>query len=53
LAIGVNNKTSTLNAKFDSVIVRGRSCRILEIRPVDVKAMEAAQKQRRAAEKSS
>jgi hypothetical protein len=53
LAIGVNNKTSTLNAKFDSVIVRGRSCRILEIRPVDVKAMKAAQKQRRAVEKSS
>lgn len=53
LAIGVDNKTSTLNAKFDSVHVRGRNCRILEIRPVDVKAMKAAQKQRREAEKAA
>ena len=53
LAIGINNKTSTLSAKFDSVHVRGRQCRILEIRPVDVKAMKAAQKQGREAEKAA
>jgi hypothetical protein len=52
LAIGINNKSSRLTAKFDSVLVRGRQCRILEIRPVDVKAMKAAQKQRREAEKA-
>ena len=44
MAIGVDNKTSTLSAKFDAVRIGGRSCRILEIRPVDVKAMKAAQK---------
>jgi Family of unknown function (DUF6491) len=53
LSIGIDNKTSTLSAKFDSVKVRGRSCRILEIRPVDVKAMKAAQKQAREAEKAA
>jgi hypothetical protein len=53
LSIGIDNKTSTLSAKFDSVKVRGRSCRILEIRPVDGKAMKAAQKQAREAEQAA
>lgn len=58
-AIVINNKGSTVNAKFDSITVadRGQSannrCRILEIRPVDVKAMKAAEKERRELEKSA
>ncbi|MFZ9347431.1 MAG: DUF6491 family protein [Arenimonas sp.] len=53
MAIGVDNKTSSLSAKFDAVRVGGRSCRILEIRPVDVKAMKAAQKSEREAAKAA
>lgn len=53
MAIGVENKTSTLNAKFDALRIGGRSCRILEIRPVDVKAMKAAQKAEREAAKAA
>ncbi|WP_297802795.1 DUF6491 family protein [Arenimonas sp. GDDSR-1] len=52
MAIGVDNKTSTLNAKFDALRIGGRSCKILEIRPVDVKAMKAAQKAEREAAKA-
>ena len=37
----------TLDSKFDSILVRGQRCRIYEIRPVDVKALRAAQKQAR------
>lgn len=49
-AIAINNKGSTVSAGFDAitVLVRGQSannrCRILKIRPVDVKAMKAAEK---------
>lgn len=53
MAIGVENKTSTLNAKFDALRIGGRSCQILEIRPVDVKAMKAAQKAEREAAKAA
>ena len=53
MAIGVDNKTSSLSAKFDALRIGGRSCRILEIRPVDVKAMKAAQKAEREAAKSA
>jgi hypothetical protein len=53
MAIGVENKTSTLNAKFDALRIGGRSCRILQIRPVDVKAMKAAQKAEREAAKAA
>ncbi|MEY3360130.1 MAG: hypothetical protein RLZZ537_1516 [Pseudomonadota bacterium] len=53
MAIGVENKTSTLNAKFDALRIGGRSCRILQIRPVDVKAMKTAQKAEREAAKAA
>ncbi|MFY8061264.1 MAG: DUF6491 family protein [Arenimonas sp.] len=53
MAIGVENKTSTLNAKFDALRIGGRSCQILQIRPVDVKAMKAAQKAEREAAKAA
>ncbi len=53
MAIGVDNKTSSLSAKFDALRIGGRSCRILEIRPVDVKAMKAAQKAAREAAKAA
>jgi len=53
MAIGIDTKTSNLNAKFDSIRVRDRSCRILEIRPVDVKAMKAEQKRLNAAKKAA
>jgi len=58
-AIAINNKGSTVSAGFDSITVldRGQSannrCRILEIRPVDVKAMKAAEKARREQEKDA
>lgn len=56
-AIQIDNKGSSINAKFDSIKVLSRDnsfndkCRILEIRPVDVKAMKAAEKAKREAEK--
>jgi hypothetical protein len=53
MSIGVDNKTSSLSAKFDALRIGGRSCRILEIRPVDVKAMKAAQKAEREAAKAA
>ena len=53
MAIGVDNKTSILNAKFDAIRIGGRSCQILQIRPVDVKAMKAAQKAEREAAKAA
>ena len=53
MAIGVDNKTSSLSAKFDALRIGGRGCRILEIRPVDVKAMKAAQKAAREAAKAA
>ncbi|MEY2865977.1 MAG: hypothetical protein RIQ43_3 [Pseudomonadota bacterium] len=53
MAIGVENKTSTLNAKFDALRIGGRSCRIQQIRPVDVKAMKTAQKAEREAAKAA
>ncbi len=53
MAIGVDNKTSSLSAKFDALRIGGRSCQILEIRPVDVKAMKAAQKAERKAAKAA
>jgi hypothetical protein len=53
MAIGVDNKTSSLSAKFDALRIGGRSCQILEIRPVDVKAMKAAQKAEREAAKAA
>jgi hypothetical protein len=58
-AIAINNKGSTVSAGFDSITVldRGQNannrCRILEIRPVDVKAMKAAEKARREQEKDA
>jgi hypothetical protein len=53
MAIGVENQTSRLSAKFDALRIGGRSCQILEIRPVDVKAMKAAQKSQREAAKAA
>ena len=53
MAIGIDTNTSNLNAKFDSIHVRDRSCRILEIRPVDVKAMKAEQKRLKAEKKAA
>ena len=58
-AIAINNKGSTVNARFDSITVltRGQQatdrCRILEIRPVDVKAMKAAEKAERELDKNA
>jgi hypothetical protein len=58
-AIVINNKGSTVNAKFDSITVaeRGQNannrCQILEIRPVDVKAMKAAEKAGREQDKNA
>jgi hypothetical protein len=50
-AIGVENHGNTLSARFDSLRVRGQSCRIMQIKPVDVKAMKLAQKKLRDEEK--
>jgi hypothetical protein len=58
-AIAINSKGATVSAKFDFITVSGRvqgannRCRILEIRPVDVKAMKAAGKAGRKPEKSA
>jgi hypothetical protein len=46
-SIIVDFRNMTLDSKFDSILVRGQRCRIYEIRPVDVKALRAAQKQAR------
>ncbi len=57
-AIQIDNKGSSINAKFDSIKVLSNNnsfndkCRILEIRPVDVKAMKAAEKAKRELEKA-
>ena len=58
-AIAINNKGATVSAGFDAITVldRGQSannrCRILKIRPVDVKAMKAAEKAGRELEKGA
>ncbi len=58
-AIQIDNKGSSINAKFDSIKVLSSDnrfndkCRILDIRPVDVKAMKAAEKAKREAEKAA
>jgi Family of unknown function (DUF6491) len=58
-AIQVDNKGSSLNAKFDSIKVLSRGstfnekCRILEIRSIDVKAMKVAEKAKYEAEKDA
>jgi hypothetical protein len=58
-AIAINNKGATVSAGFDAITVldRGQSannrCRILQIRPVDVKAMKAAEKAGRGQENST
>ena len=58
-AIAINNKGATVSAGFDAITVldRGQSannrCRILKIRPVDVKAMKAAEKAGRGQENST
>jgi hypothetical protein len=46
-AIVVDFRNLTLDSKFDSILVGGRHCRIEEIRPVDVKALKAAERQAR------
>ena len=46
-AIVVDFHNMILDSKFDSIRVRGRSCRIYEIRPVDVKGLRAAEKKAR------
>lgn len=51
--LGVDNSSSSLNVRLDSIVVRGNRCRIIEIRPVDVKAMKAAQKAKREAAKAA
>ena len=51
--LGVDNSSSSLNIRLDAIVVRGNRCRIIEIRPVDVKAMKAAQKAKREAAKSA
>ncbi|MBP6534772.1 MAG: hypothetical protein KA218_06920 [Arenimonas sp.] len=58
-AITINSKGATVSAGFDAITVldRGQNannrCRILKIRPVDVKAMKAAEKARRELEKNA
>lgn len=42
--IFVNHGGNTLSIAFDSIVIGDRSCRITEIRPLDVKAMKAAEK---------
>ena len=51
--LGVDNSSSSLNVRLDAITVRGDRCRIIEIRPVDVKAMKAAQKAKREAAKAA
>lgn len=57
-AIQVDHQGSSISAKFDSIKVLSNNsfddkCRILEIKRVDVKALKAAEKTKRAAEKSA
>ncbi|MCW4453985.1 DUF6491 family protein [Flavobacterium sp. MXW15] len=53
--IGVTNHMGTVSARFDSVIVSGGSmgmrvpCRIQSIRPLDVKALKASERELREA----
>lgn len=56
-AISLTNFAGQVSARFDEVIVRGGGsgigripCRILEIRPLDVKAVDAAQDELREAQ---
>ncbi|WP_368561934.1 DUF6491 family protein [Pseudoxanthomonas sp. UTMC 1351] len=57
IAIGVTNTMGRVYSRFDDVIVRGGGgvsgnrfpCRILSIRPLDVKALKATQKEMREA----
>ena len=51
--LGVDNSSSSLNVRLDAIVVRGNRCRIIDIRPVDVKAMKAAQKAKREAAKAA
>lgn len=51
--LGVDNSSSSLNVRLDAIVVRGNRCRIVDIRPVDVKAMKAAQKAKREAAKAA
>ncbi|MFM6987117.1 MAG: DUF6491 family protein [Arenimonas sp.] len=51
--LGVDNSSSSLHVRLDAIVVRGNRCRIIEIRPVDVKAMKAAQKAKREAAKAA
>jgi hypothetical protein len=51
MGIVVDFRNMTLDSKFDDILVRGRRCRIYEIRPVDVKGLKAAEKQARAEHK--
>lgn len=51
-AISVTSQMGTVNARFDKVIVRDRNamtmpCQIREIRPVDIKAIRHAERDRR------
>ncbi len=58
-AIQVDHQGSSISAKFDSIKVLSNDnsfndkCRILEIKRVDVKAMKAAEKTKREAEKAA
>ena len=49
ISIDVHNMSLS---KFDKIKVRGRSCWISEIRPVDVKGLKAAEKEAKAAKAS-
>jgi len=51
--IVVDFRNMTLDSKFDNIVVRGRRCRIYEIRPVDVKGLRAAERLARAEHKDS
>jgi hypothetical protein len=42
--IFVNHGGNTLSIAFDSIVIGDRSCRITGIRPLDIKAMKAAEK---------
>lgn len=43
-SIVVDFQNLMLHSRFDKILVRGRSCRIYEIRPVDVKGLQAERK---------
>jgi Family of unknown function (DUF6491) len=47
--IGLTSTGSTVSARFDSVIVDGLRCQILQIRPVDYGAVRQAAKEEREA----